>query len=378
MNYAWTVSGNGQCAVKDASGNCTEANSQSFSVVAGAPGSYTVNCTISDNVGTTPNPCSYKIPVVGVQSVTVNNPAICPGGTSTITASPTSDSFPSCSPTWTVAYPPGVTCANCFVGADGSTTATVTPSATFSGTATITATCGSSSQQALVTVSGVGSLTASSSAICAGNTATLTASPSAGSFPSGSPTWTIAYPSGASCDNCFVGNDGTTTATFTPSEIFIGTATITAKCGDTSSKFAQVTISCPTWVETSVEMSTCSDYSYGAVFNNHFSPCTDNWVWHEQVTTPPLNKLCSPMAGFTTVNLPIPLVYGCFQDQIVEAGKADGVCHNDFTQIIYLGPNNDNASVCSFQNAFSIDISGNEPHWLVTTTYAGVPTQCTY
>ena len=102
------------------------------------------------------NDCAAQVDgtlnIVGVQSVAVDKPIICPGITAIIRAFSASGSFPPGSPTWNIEYPPNTTCRSCFIGTAGSMSATFKPARDFSGVVTITATCGSSSSGTTVTV----------------------------------------------------------------------------------------------------------------------------------------------------------------------------------------------------------------------------------
>ena len=70
----------------------------------------------------------------------------------------------------------------------------------------------------VVGVSGVGTITASASTICAGGTVTFHAVPSVGNYPSLSPHWNITYNPNCNDGECvIIAPDGSETATLTPS-----------------------------------------------------------------------------------------------------------------------------------------------------------------
>ena len=99
--------------------------------------------------------------VVGIKSLNPDSSPICVGSpTVTLTAIPVGDdNFPSDSPAWgNISYDP--VCDECnFTAINGIATATFTPAANYAGTATISASCGTSSATTQIVVIGVVSLT---------------------------------------------------------------------------------------------------------------------------------------------------------------------------------------------------------------------------
>src|SRR4029077_3360287 len=154
-NYAWTVP----------AGVPAPGNVASFTTT--VAGTYTV--TITDPA--TPcasTPADGTVTINPVPTVTVNSPAICAGGTATITATPgVAGTY---NYAWTV--PAGVTnpgnVASFTTTVAGTYTVTITDPAT---------TCQSAPADGIVTINPVPTVTVNSPAICTGGTATITATP---------------------------------------------------------------------------------------------------------------------------------------------------------------------------------------------------------
>lgn len=159
--------------------------SPSISVTPTSTTNYTVNYTLNGCTATN----TGTVTVNGLPSVTVNNPSICSGNSATLTATvnPSGGTF-----SWS---PGGMT----------TNPVTVSPASTTVYTVTYTALNGCvNSANSTVTVNPSVTVAANDPTICAGQTATLTATPST---PGGTYSWT---PGGATSQNLNV-SPGTTT-----------------------------------------------------------------------------------------------------------------------------------------------------------------------
>ena len=213
-----TLTAHGSPAGGTYSWNPGGATGASITVSPTGPTTYTVSYT--PLTGASRNGYQFHVTVnTTAPTVTVNNATICTGSNATLTANP---SVGGGTYLWS---PGGQTTSSITVSPGTTTTYTVTYTTSPCGTATATAT---------VTVNGAPTVTVNSAAVCAGGTATLTATPSVGG---GTYLWS---PGGQTSSSISVTPNTTTSYTVTYTSPLCGTASATATVSISTS--ASVTV----------------------------------------------------------------------------------------------------------------------------------------